>query len=243
MPVAASYMFDIWHRLPHTIIRVFRSSSGHYFRSRPFVVTMSLSEDSSGQGALTPIRRGDRNLERDALTRTGLNDEDRVILTVLDAPFDGKPAELALRVRMRDGWADMLDSLPPQTGSTGRIYRYNPPIWNSRIQYKRDAFYAAFAEHLERAYNLRLPYDKRNAFFESKKQDYLMNDVGRIVRQWTQTSDINIWDGWISTKTAFAYFERAKVSLYGTRLACFRIGDDKLVGGTRILSAVVISSS
>src|ERR1700749_509232 len=83
-------------------------------------------------------RLGD--LENDPAGPSNLSSQEKgpVILTILDASFNGEAPKVVLQVHQYDDFASTVCHIPSQDEGTGRIYNYTPPFWTDSEQAQRN---------------------------------------------------------------------------------------------------------
>jgi hypothetical protein len=119
-----------------------------------------------------------------------LSGQDHVVLTVIDAPFDGSiPQELAT-LKFDDDVEGRLNSLPRQADRTARIFEVTvhadfviTGIRNSKGPEKTRRARHALMDYLQNMYMR--PLEERR-IFRWLNDPLLVNDIGSISSQWSQ---------------------------------------------------------
>ncbi|RFN53935.1 hypothetical protein FIE12Z_1682 [Fusarium flagelliforme] len=119
-----------------------------------------------------------------------LSDDDNVVLTMVDAPFDGSKPEDSVTFRFNDDVEGRLNNLPPQPLETARIFEVTvhngfviTGIRNSKGPEKTRPARHALMSYLQNMYMR--PLEERR-IFRWLNDPLLVNDIGSISSQWSQ---------------------------------------------------------
>jgi hypothetical protein len=119
-----------------------------------------------------------------------LSDDDNVVLTVIDAPFDGSKPQDPMTFRFNDDVEGRLNNLPPQPLETARIFEVTvhndfviTGIRNSKGPEKTRPARHALMSYLQTMYMQ--PLEERR-IFRSLNDPLLVNNIGSISSQWSQ---------------------------------------------------------
>lgn len=119
-----------------------------------------------------------------------LSDDDNVVLTVTDAPFDGSKPQDPMTFRFNDDVEGRLNNLPPQPLEMARIFEVTvhndfviTGIRNSKGPEKTSRARHALIGYLQSMYMRHL---EERRIFRWLNDPLLVNDIGSISSQWSQ---------------------------------------------------------